>query len=555
VSDDKDERKSAATVLVEMAQSRYLFGISTDGEPFAVPLMGDPVARLLRGGKRGLRSELARAYFEERAKAVSQQALADALLVIEGLAGGAEPELLAQRVAQTSTSWWIDLGDTTGDAIRVNGTGWTITGPAVKFRRTVLTAALPRPVAGGDLGELWGLLNVAEADRPLVLAWLVAAMVAGIPHPILSLAGEQGTGKSTAAKIITSLIDPSPVPLRKTPRDSDSWVTAAAGSWIVAIDNVSTVPDWLSDTLCRAVTGDGDVRRQLYTDGGLALFAFRRAVILNGIDLGAVRGDLADRLLVIDLDVIAERNRRLDAEVESRWQDAHPRILGALLDLAASVASALPSVRLENSPRMADFARILAAVDQVLGIEGLTRYRDRARNLAADSLTADPFVVAAQQQLGEEFAGTSADLLDRVAAPDDKRLPKGWPANARQLTTLLKRQAPVMRRAGWTVTELPSGHENALRWTIRRPEIARNPDSQHSRRSQDHVEVPPGASVASVASVEYPPSQDDENTEPSRPGNPICQMCGRPNLFATATIARGICAACIKVLDAKELPA
>src|SRR5215471_21602661 len=34
--------------------------------------------------------------------------------------------------------------------------------------------------------------------------------------------------------------------------------------------NVSAVPDWLSDTLCRAVTGDGDVGRQLYTDAGLA---------------------------------------------------------------------------------------------------------------------------------------------------------------------------------------------------------------------------------------------------------------------------------------------
>jgi len=35
--------------------------------------------------------------------------------------------------------------------------------------------------------------------------------------------------------------------------------------------------------VCRAVTGDGDVRRLLYTDGGLALFALRRAVIPNGI--------------------------------------------------------------------------------------------------------------------------------------------------------------------------------------------------------------------------------------------------------------------------------
>jgi hypothetical protein len=46
VSDAAPERKSAATVLVEMAQLRYVFGISTDGEPCVVPLFGDPVARL-----------------------------------------------------------------------------------------------------------------------------------------------------------------------------------------------------------------------------------------------------------------------------------------------------------------------------------------------------------------------------------------------------------------------------------------------------------------------------------------------------------------------------
>ncbi len=35
---------------------------------------------------------------------------------------------------------------------------------------------------------------------------------------------------------------------------------------------------------------------------------------------------------------------------------------------------------------MADFARVLAAVDQVLGTEGLNRYSTRASTLAADAL-------------------------------------------------------------------------------------------------------------------------------------------------------------------------
>lgn len=547
MTDDDSGKKSAATTLVGLAEDRYQFGVSTDGEVFAVALMDAPVVRLLRGGRAGLRAELADAYYQQCGKAAPQQALADALLVLEGKACRQEPEQLWQRVGRSAAgSWYVDLGDQTGDGIRVDPTGWKITAPPMKFRRTALTAALPRPTTGGSLEDLWGLLNIATADRPLVLAWLVSTLIADIPHPILDLAGEQGTGKSTAAKLLVSLIDPSPVPLRKSPRDADSWVTAAAGSWIVAVDNVSTISDWLSDSLCRAVTGDGDVRRQLYTDGGLAVFSFRRCLVLNGIDLGAVRGDLADRLLVIDLDVIDEQQRRLDADISQRWDSVQPRILGALLDLAASVASALPSVRLERSPRMADFARVLAAVDQVLGTDGLHRYLDRGRYLATDALSADPFVLALAAQLTGEFHGTSAQLLDLITAEDDRRPPKGWPANARQLTTLLKRQAPVMRRAGWVVEEAAPGHDNALRWRIARPEIAGISRSQASRHSQPTGPGPTTASVASVASDEYEPSQDDDPISPAAPaGNPLCSICGKANLFHPATIARGTCAHCV----------
>lgn len=62
---------------------------------------------------------------------------------------------------------------------------------------------------------------------------------------------------------------------------------------MVALDNVSLIEPWLSDALCRAVTGDGLVRRALYTNSDVSVLAFRRAVLLNGISLAGLRGDLA----------------------------------------------------------------------------------------------------------------------------------------------------------------------------------------------------------------------------------------------------------------------
>jgi hypothetical protein len=469
--DEKAPKVSAATVLVKIAEELYDLGISGEGEPFGVLRSGAKVVQMLRGGKMSLRSKLSRLYFQRTGRAAPQQALADALLVLEGITQEAEPQALHIRVARCGEAHWLDIGDGTGRAIVVTSHGWSVEDQVpVLFKRTELTAALPEPVRGGSLEELWDWLNVPDEDKPLVAAWLVAALYFDIPHPILSLAGEQGSGKSSFSGVLTRLIDPSPVPLRKPPRDVEAWVTAAAGSWVVGLDNLSVVPDWLSDALCRAVTGDGDVRRKLYTDGGLHVFAFRRCVILNGIDLGAVRGDLADRLLSIDLKVIPEDNRLNETDLWPKWNAAHPRLLGALLDLAAGIQRALPSVRLERKPRMADFACILGAMDYVLGTKGLDRYLAKQGLMAADTLTADAFITAVAG-LGKDFEGTAAVLLELVVKPE--KPPRDWPANPRLATVHLKRQAPVMRKAGWHIeSDEGRNKDGVVVWTIRPPEKA-----------------------------------------------------------------------------------
>lgn len=475
-SEEQADRVGAATRLVRIAQSLYELGVSEEGHVFGIPRRGPVVVQMLRGGKTSLRAQLARVYFDQTGRVASQQHLADALGVIEGIAQDTPERALNLRVAQQDGALWLDLGDLDGVAARVDHAGWSLH-PAppdtVLYRRTALNAALPRPVRGGTLNMLWDWLNVTETDRPLILSWLVSLLHQGIPHPILSLGGEQGTGKSTASRVLVSILDPSPVPIRKAPRDADAWVTAAAGSWVVGLDNLSVVPDWLSDSLCRAVTGDGDVRRKLYTDGDMVVFSFRRCLVMNGIDLGALRGDLAERLIPVTLDVIPEDKRVTETEMWPRWAEAHPMILGAVLDLAAQVQAVLPTVRLRRKPRLADFAVILAAVDKVMNTSGLDTFLERQNNTAREALTADPWIAALCEEIAA-FEGTSAELLGRVPAPDVWSVPKGWPRTARQATAVLRRQAPVMRKAGWTVADDGGANKDGItRWTLVQPETAR----------------------------------------------------------------------------------
>jgi hypothetical protein len=490
--DAQPPTKSAATLLVEMARNAYDLGVSDSGEPFGIPKKGPKVVYMLRGGKASLRGELARNYFRDKGRVAPQQALSDALATLEGFALEQEPTTLYQRVAKHDGALWIDLGCSKGRVVKIEPGAWTVVDKSpVMFKRTPLTGALPTPHAAGHLDELWSWVHATPEDRPLLAAYLVGSLIPDIAHPVLGLFGEQGSGKTTGMKATVLAVDPGPVPYRKPPRDADSWVTAASGSWVVALDNVSHVPDWLSDTLCRAVTGEGDVRRRLYSDSELATFAFRRVIALTGIDLGSLNGDLADRLLPVHLDRISESERREETSMWGEaWTDAHPRIFGAVLNLAADVLTTLRTTKLTRMPRMADFARVLHAVDQTLGTTGLDRYLGAQGRLAIDTLSGDDFISAVTDAITTTFEGTAAELLTKVTPTEDGwRRPKGWPANARLVTQRLRRQAPVLRKVGWEVSDDGGlNKSNATLWTLAPPpppptEMARNPASPSSPSS------------------------------------------------------------------------
>jgi len=111
-------KDSTATRLVELARERFTFGVTTTGEAYAVPVDGPNVARVLRGGRRSLRSELARIYFEQTKAAANAQALADALLVLEGEAQGLDPTEVALRIGRSPIDGRLvlDLGGEDGAA-------------------------------------------------------------------------------------------------------------------------------------------------------------------------------------------------------------------------------------------------------------------------------------------------------------------------------------------------------------------------------------------------------------------------------------------------------
>ncbi len=464
-------RKSQATELVEMALELFQLRVSPDGEAFVVTEDLPHLARPLRGGRLSLRARLSADYFERFERAVSSSALADAISVLEGKAQRLDPTTTHERVARRDGVVYLDLGDAEGHVVRVDGKGWTVESSCpVVFRRTEVGLAMPTPMSAGQLDDLWSLCNVAPEDRPLVLAWLLATFLPDVACPILVLGGEQGCAKSTTARVLASIVDPCHPQLRRPPASDVDWPAVAQVSRVVALDNMSHVSDWLSDSLCRAVTGDGDVRRRLYSDGNVVPFAFQRAILLNGISLGSLRGDLAERTLACTLDVIPKERRRLDAEINGDLARLRPLLLAALLDLLSEVLRALPHVDLPSRPRMADFAVLLAAVDQCLGTRGLDAYLAQLDSRAVDTIAGDPVLQALSAEIESTWTGPSVQLLSKISfhAPDGWER-KYWPGTPPRLTQYLMRRAPAMRAAGWIVEQGFDNHRKVARWTITPP--------------------------------------------------------------------------------------
>jgi hypothetical protein len=61
----KPVKRSVATQLVEIGRAAYTLGVSEDGTPFGLRPETPHVALPLRGGRTGLRAELAQRYFNE----------------------------------------------------------------------------------------------------------------------------------------------------------------------------------------------------------------------------------------------------------------------------------------------------------------------------------------------------------------------------------------------------------------------------------------------------------------------------------------------------------
>ncbi len=78
----------------------------------------------------------------------------------------------------------------------------------------------------------------------------------------------------------------------------------------------------------------------------------------------AVRSDLADRAIVIELPPISNEERKAEKDLLSKFEKTKPYIMGKLIESVSEALKNQKSIDLKSKPRMADLVQWVAAVEK-----------------------------------------------------------------------------------------------------------------------------------------------------------------------------------------------
>lgn len=402
-------------------------------------------------------------FWQNESKAPSPDALNAACNAIEARAHFADEEhRLCNRVASRDGEIWYDLADPDWRAVKVASQGWEIaTHPPILFRRYGHQRPQVEPVHDGDLHDLLGFVNLRDSSSGLLLlVYLVSCFLPDIPHPILVLHGPQGSAKTTLFKMLGRLVDPSLADVLSFPRDGVELVQQLSHHWAPFYDNISSLPDSVSDILCRTVTGEGFSKRELYSDDEDVIYQFRRCIGLNGVNVVARKPDLLDRSILLGLEPIAATERRSEEEFWKGFEEVQPQLVGAIFDVLAGAIALRDSIQLLAKPRMADFALWGCAIARALGNserDFLAAFDNNCDARNEEALQASPIAIMVVElmETRHQWEGTASDLLAELKAlADDHRVDaqgRGWPRAPQSLSRQLNEVRPNLAAVGIAV--------------------------------------------------------------------------------------------------------
>jgi hypothetical protein len=221
--------------------------------------------------------------------------------------------------------------------------------------------------------------------------------------------------------------------------------------------------------LCIGVTGGSSSERLYFTNGEDYILSFQLNIGINGINVSAVKADLLERSLLLELKPVEESNRRDESEIYQGFEAVRPQILGAILDVVSRALAIRPSVTLTEKPRMADFALWGVAVAEALGytkerfLEAYgAKIKEQSEEALASSVEAAALLTFMQDK--SEWTGTAQELLSEldfvqvdVGNHSQRMGARQLPKQPQVLMRRLNELKPNLRKEGIEITPEKKG--------------------------------------------------------------------------------------------------
>ncbi|MEI6280959.1 MAG: hypothetical protein WCP17_03110 [bacterium] len=311
-------------------------------------------------------------YWETTQRVPNAESIKSAIGILESKARfNGVKHTLNNRFACKDNDFWYDLTNDKRQAVKINKNGWeVINKPPTLFRRFPHHSPQVAPDSKGDIKLILKYVNITNQQHTLLLlVYIVSCFIPDFAHVILIIFGSQGSAKSTLAKMVKQIIDPSFMEVVSLTENHKELIQALDHNAFIFFDNVSFISDTTSDILCKASTGSGFIKRELYSDDGDIIYNFKRCMAINGINLVATRPDLLERSLLIELERIDPSNRKTEKEIKDSFQEDLPLIIGGVFDVLVKTLNIKSNLSLTNVklPRMADFSEWGCAISEALG--------------------------------------------------------------------------------------------------------------------------------------------------------------------------------------------
>ena len=419
--DDSPGRRTVADKIVDLVlELKAELYLDQTGEPHITfpekPVVGFPIKSSV------FRRWISGKFWEQYEKGFSGESFQQAVSSIEGKSfHEGVTKSLYNRVARVDGVIYYDLGDD-ARVIKITKEGWEVTTKCPeKFRRFSHQLPQIEPKKGGDVLKVLEYLNLkTETDKLLFITYLLTVFIPDIPRVVLINIGDQGAAKSTALRIIRSLVDPSISELLSPPSDINELAQASNHHYCLYLDNLSYLRDELSDALCRLATGIGFTKRKLFTNDEDVLFTQKAAVGITGINLVAQRADLLDRCLILSFERIPEDMRIDEEDFWKNFNNDKPLMLGSIFDKLSLLLGMAQEFKLARKPRMADYAKYAAIGALTLG------------KSPEEFLTAFGENIERQNQAAIDSSPTAQSILKFMSDKDS------WSGPSTELHKLLK---------------------------------------------------------------------------------------------------------------------